>query len=134
SSVVISQCELRFNQGAVHFTDSNVMLDRNYIYNNIIGLRMWNSKPIITLNTITENQTGIFCAEGIESIFIQKNNIYQNSGYNITLGESQKKDIDALNNYWGSGNFQDIEKKIYDKSDSEYIGKVVYSPFLMEKL
>lgn len=129
SFVVISRCKLQFNEGAIHFTDSNIMLDRNYICNNVIGLRVWNSSPVVTLNTIAENQTGIFCAEGIKNMFIQKNNIYQNSEYNIALGESQKENIDALNNYWGTADFKDIEKKIYDKSDSEYIGKVVYSPF-----
>lgn len=129
SFVVISRCKLQFNEGAIHFTDSNIMLDKNYICHNVIGLRVWNSSPVVTLNTISENQTGVFCAEGVENMFIEKNNIYQNSEYNIALGESQKENINALNNYWGATDFKDIEKKIYDKSDSEYIGKVVYSPF-----
>ncbi|MDD5773008.1 MAG: right-handed parallel beta-helix repeat-containing protein [bacterium] len=132
SPAVISRCELRFNQGALHFRDSNIMLDHNYIHHNIIGLRIWDSDPVITSNTVRENQTGIFCAEGVKNIFIQNNNIYENSEYNVGLGESQKDNVNAQNNYWGSKNYKDIEQKIYDKSDSEYIGKVIYSPFLFE--
>ncbi|MEW6086987.1 MAG: right-handed parallel beta-helix repeat-containing protein [bacterium] len=134
SPIVISNCELRFNQGAVHFRDSNVMFDHNYIHHNIIGLRIWNSDPIIVSNTIKDNQTGIFLAEGIKKIFVQNNNIYKNSEYNMGLGEPQKDDINAQNNYWGINDFKDIEKKIYDKLDSEYLGRVIYSPYFLELL
>lgn len=106
------------------------MIDRNYIHQNTIGLRIWDSAPIITLNTIRENQTGIFCAEGVQKEIIQNNNICENSEYNLALGELQGE-VNAQNNYWGTDKPAGIEKKIFDREDSEYIGKVIYSPFLL---
>lgn len=94
-----------------------------------LGVRYWQGAPSIHHNEITGNETGIFFREECEGSNISNNNIYGNSDYDIKLGEAQKGDIDARNNWWGGGS-----PKVYDRRREGYIGKVLTEPALKDKV
>lgn len=94
-----------------------------------LGIRYWQGAPSIRRSEITGNKTGIFFREECEGSTISDNNIYGNSDYDIKLGEAQKGDIDARNNWWGGGS-----PKVYDRRRESYIGRVLTEPALKDKV
>ncbi|MBI5207366.1 MAG: right-handed parallel beta-helix repeat-containing protein, partial [Candidatus Firestonebacteria bacterium] len=103
--------------------------DSNILQKNKIAI--WLKEGVIIKivnNTIKDNTKGIFFTN-TPKIRITKNNIFGNN-YNIYLGENQKEDIDALNNWWGSAVPEEIEKKILDQKWDSSLGTVNYIPFL----
>ena len=128
---------------------SGTLVAGNVIKDNIIGT---NGPSIIKQNTITGNNTGIIASGGIVSeniisgnetgiltgeykylqLSVSKNNIFDNSDYNIKVRTSA--DIDAINNYWGTIDTSIIDEKIYDREDDINLGKVIYEPFVTAEI
>jgi hypothetical protein len=65
---------------------------------------------------------------------ISKNDIYDNSAYNLSLGEKQFWDLDIPGNYWGSDDPEKIAETIFDRGRDKSLGQVIYTPFAARKI
>jgi hypothetical protein len=94
---------------------------------NRIGLRSFFGKMEVLENEFTGNEIAIFVREGGAGVAIHRNNLHGNERYNLRLGDFDKEDVDARENWWGQG---DPLATIFDGRIESYIGKVVYEPYL----
>ena len=89
----------------VRFSTAEGVFERNKMTENVYGVRYEerNSKAILTRNDITGNRVGIFCVmESAGKIVLRENRIHGNADYDFKLGNRQKKDIPAQENWWGT--------------------------------
>jgi parallel beta-helix repeat protein len=84
--------------------------------------------PIIKQNTITRSANGIHIS-GSPNPTILYNNIESITSFNLYMG-SRTVNIDASNNWWGTTDTEEIERKIWDSDDDFNLGRVNYTPFL----
>lgn len=126
--VIFEYCRFEKSSGGIRFRSGPIKIRHCLIQNNDIGIRYLYSDPTIEHSTIRHNNTGIFIREGAKHPVITKNNIYDNKGYNLKLGEAQTTDITCPENFWGSTNQKFIKEKIFDYNNSDYLGKVNYQP------
>ena len=130
TSPTIAECILRLNKTAIALDGSDARLQHNDILDNDIGVSTIGrqTRPKIESNTITKNETGIFC-ENVQSI-IQNNNLNTNI---FALRLNVKFDLVVTNNWWGSSDATKIESVIVDGTDpvltTKQIGIVHYKPF-----
>jgi parallel beta-helix repeat protein len=114
-------------------TIQNNMISRNTkgITFAITLQEMYGDRPPTTIqsNTISQNEVGIELYS-VSYCTLHDNNIQENSGYNIYLGEAQ--DFNATYNWWGTTDTATIDDSIYDFHDDFDLGKVNYTPFLTE--
>ncbi|MEM3538996.1 MAG: right-handed parallel beta-helix repeat-containing protein [Nitrososphaerales archaeon] len=87
-------------------------------------------RALIQYNNIRQNSgSGIYLGEDIKgNLLIHHNNIYENAKYDLEY--NGLVDIDVTNNWWGTVNETLIEERIYDYYDNYYRGKVLYKPYL----
>ena len=79
----------------------------------------------ITNNEIKNNSFGIILFVGIgNKVIINNNDIFNNTNYNILVGDAGSPNIDAQNNWWGTNNETEIENKIYEGG-----GNVEWEPY-----
>ena len=112
------------------------LISHNLIYDNQdIAIVGYGSE--IRNNTIYNNKIGIAGGAAI----ISHNNIFSNRQYNLFLGafteganvyQPWQEDVDAKNNWWGSTVETEIAQSIYDYYDDFQLGKVIFSPWLLE--
>jgi PKD repeat protein len=119
-----------------------ILIKNNTIFFREFGIRIpkinINVKINITYNIIRNNKFGIL---GIEKFkensigFIFKNNIYNNTFFNVknTVPKTEGN-LDFRNNWWGTIKSDEINKTIYDFYDDFNLGKVLYTPYLTSKL
>jgi parallel beta-helix repeat protein len=119
------------NQGGIRFRSGPVEITGSQFIENKIGMRIFRGNALIKENDIFNNETGIFIREKGGGLTIRRNNIYSNSNYNIRVGDFNMEDIDARENWWG---VNDPEETIFDGRKEPGVGKVIYEPFLKEKL
>lgn len=137
------------NNEGIRFGRADLAIEHNLFSNNNIGIRFTRMEgPVmISHNTITNNKTGVFLVpsgQNIQDFFepdrsgrawntgrliISANNIYDNYGYNLSLGEKQFWNLDITGNYWGTADRDQIEARIFDQSRDDSLGKVLYRPF-----
>lgn len=142
------------NNEGIRFGRADLAIENNRFTGNRIGIRFTRMEGpvIIAGNEITDNRTGIFLVpsgQNIRDFFepdrsgrawntgrlnISNNNIYDNYAYNLSLGEKQLWNLEMTGNYWGSGNSDHIEAKIFDHNRDKSLGKVLYKPFASEKI
>ncbi|MCW4046742.1 MAG: right-handed parallel beta-helix repeat-containing protein [Candidatus Bathyarchaeota archaeon] len=130
-----------FEQATIVIGSGSPIIQRNIISNNYgyggnlgygqAGIFIYpNASPIIKQNTITKNANGIVLLEGNSNPTIVYNNIEDNTNYNLYLNLGAQSNIDATNNWWGTTDIIEIDKKIWDYHDDFNLGKVNYTPFL----
>lgn len=119
------------NFGGMRFRSGPVEIKRSTFRNNSIGIRAYLGNAILTENTITGNENGIFVREKGGGLTISRNNIFDNSNYNIRIGDFNNEDVPAKNNWWGS---LDPPATFFDGRNEPGIGKVLYEPFQKEPL
>jgi ubiquinone/menaquinone biosynthesis C-methylase UbiE len=122
-------------------------MEYNTFLNNDIGLRytMFEGKVNINHNLISTNNVGVlFRRPHVNTVdfdempkveeqpLIRNNNISNNHEYNFKIGDRQSMDIDVTNNWWGDGKKEYIEEFIFDKKKDSLLGRVIYSPYLIE--
>lgn len=129
SPVSITNCRFIDNYGALRFRSGPITIQESLFRGNDIGIRYIAANPVIRDNTFKKNISAVFIREGSTDPVITANNFVNNKGFAIKLGESQQSNIPAPNNFWGGTSIEKIEKIIYDKSDSDYLGRVLYHPF-----
>lgn len=126
SPVLIKSCRFIENYGGMRFRSGPITVENSLFQANTIGIRYLFANPVIRDNTFRKNGTAIFIRLGTTGSVISQNNFID--GFAIKLGESQQTDIPAANNFWGSTTTSEIEKIIYDQLDSDYLGRVLYTP------
>ncbi len=78
-------------------------------------------------NSIHDNKIGVnFANFGTYSF--QKNNIYNNSDYNLKITGPNDKVV--KNNWWGTNDPTKINQSIYDIYDDISLGEAIYEPYL----
>ena len=130
TSPTVAECILRQNKTAIALDGSDARIQHNDILDNHIGISTIGrqTRPRIERNTITQNETGIFC-ENVQSI-IQNNNLNTNI---FALRLNVKFDLVVTNNWWGHSETTEIANVIVDAADpvltTKQIGTVHYEPF-----
>ena len=164
----ISRCVVEDNEeNGMECKTSSPDIEDNLIRANGWGIYCWyGASPGIRWNTLVDQKTG-----GIEQFadcfseitgnvivqhtgdgivihnsapHIKANNLISaSSGYAVRLNPASGNypDVDATENYWGSGDPVEIEAKIYDGMDTwstldpeDYHGRVVFEPFAVDSI
>jgi len=121
----VEGCAFVNNQGGIRFTSGPIDVRRSFFGKNEVGIRAFRGSAFITENIITGNDTGIFVREKGGGLRITRNNLFDNSGYSIRMGDFNNEDVDARDNWWGS---DAPASKIYDAVTEPGIGAVRYEP------
>ena len=87
----------------------------------------------ITYNDIERNGKGIYLYKA-QPANISYNNIADNLEYNIAMAEDNPADMDAAWNWWGTVNPAEIQAKIFDRHQDESLGRVIFTPYLRDKV
>ncbi len=123
----IENSVFRNNVDGVRFSTVNIVVQGNSIYNNKHGLRYEErrSKALVTGNDIHDNEIGIFVVTRSEDkAKIVRNNIVDNSDYNVKLGITQHADVTLPENWWGNLSVEEITTTFFDKKQDESLGQV----------
>lgn len=130
TSPTVAGCVLRQNKTAIALDGSDARIQHNDILDNRTGISTIGrqTRPKIERNSITKNETGIFC-ENVQSI-IQSNNLNANI---FALRLNVKFDLVVTDNWWGHSDTIEIANVIVDAADpvltTKQIGTVYYEPF-----
>ncbi len=149
STASISNSLFEKNNEGVRFGRTRLSIKQNLFRNNDVGIRFTRMEGpvIITQNEISANRIGIFLVpsgQNIQDFFepdrsgkpwntgrllVTENNIYNNSLYNLSLGEKQLWDLDVTGNWWGSRDPKLIMQGIFDKDSDPELGKALFMPY-----
>jgi len=103
-------------------------IERNLVKNNNYGISVYvEGWATIQNNTISNNYVGLKYGSTVAYPTISYNNFEDNS-YNLYLDVS--KDIDVINNWWGTTDIQAIKQSIFDFEEDFNLGAVNFTPFL----
>ncbi len=127
----ISHVRFTNNEGGIKFRSGPLRIDDSVFDGNRVGIRAYRGIGFISGNTIRNNETGVFIREKAGGLTIRRNNFYDNRYLNIRLGDFNKEDVDASENWWGT---TDPLLGIFDGRQESGIGKVLYKPFLKQKV
>ena len=123
------------NKGGINVRMSRAVITRNTIRDNkFFGI--WVKEECrgeIRKNTITGNQKGIFFYRA-GGMTITENNIYDNSEYNLSIADEQAADIPVAGNWFGTTDRTKIESLIFDHKDDPSVGRILYEPFLTDRV
>ncbi len=126
TNLSISGSIFRKNFGGMRFRSGPVEIKQSTFEHNSIGIRSYIGNAVISDNIITNNETGIFVREKGGGLQITRNNIFDNSSYNIRVGDFNNEDVPAQNNWWG--NVEPLAT-LFDGRNEPGIGNVLYEPF-----
>ncbi|OQX72228.1 MAG: hypothetical protein B6D61_14545 [Bacteroidetes bacterium 4484_249] len=126
NNINISYCHFENNMVGIGAFNSSPVIYENFITNNNTGIHSWkNATPVLTdfdkynpfRNGIIDNQIGIKIYEANIYLKYGFNDIYNISGenYYIYLNNSSGgvKSINAVFNYWGTTNLNEIYEHLY---------------------
>ena len=125
--MTISGCRFLNNDGGIRFRSGPMLLTHSLFRGNRVGVRSYFGNMEISENEFTDNEIALFVREGGTGVAIHRNNLHGNDRYNLRLGDFDKEDVDARENWWGEG---EPLATIFDGRSESYIGKVIYEPFL----
>ena len=149
STAEIKNSLFEMNNEGIRFGRARLSVKRNIFSGNDVGIRFTRMEGpvIIEHNEINSNRIGIFLVpsgQNIQDFFepdrsgrpwntgrllIASNNIYNNSWYNLSLGEKQLWDLDVANNWWGTDKPGSIKQSIFDKNRDPELGKALFIPY-----
>lgn len=133
SRASVTRCTFRRCVDGLRFSTAEGTFARNVMTGNVYGVRYEErgSKALLARNEITGNKVGIFCVmESPGRIVIRENSIHGNADYDFKLGNRQRTDIPARENWWGTADAAAIRAKIFDKGMEPELGAVLFEPFL----
>ncbi len=133
SRASVSRCLFRNNVDGLRFSTAQGTFERNRMTGNVYGVRYEerNSKVILTRNDVTENRVGIFCVtESKGAAVIRENRIHGNADYDFKLGNRQRADVPARENWWGTADPDRVRARIFDREDEPELGRVLFEPLL----
>jgi hypothetical protein len=108
---------------------SDATIERNTIINNYEGLVSRGNSNLVYNNTIANNTIGIYLYNPAN---INYNNIENNMQYSIQLDITEKYNVNATYNWWGTTDTQIINQSIFDIKNNFNLGNVSFVPFLAE--
>lgn len=137
------------NNEGLRFGRARLVIEENRFLHNDVGIRFTRMEGpvVIQHNEITANRIGVFLVpsgQNIQDFFepdrggkpwntgrllITANNIYNNSWYDLSLGEKQFWDLDVTGNWWGSDKQELILQGIYDQKRDPELGKALFIPY-----
>lgn len=133
SRASVSRCTFRRCVDGLRFSTAEGEFTRNRMTGNVYGVRYEErgSRALLAENEITGNKVGIFCVtESPGRIVIRGNRIHGNADYDFKLGNRQRTDIPARENWWGTADAEAIRAKIFDRRMEPELGAVLFEPFL----
>jgi len=133
SRASVSRCLFRNCVDGFRFSTAEGTFERNTMTGNVYGVRYEerSSKALLRRNEITGNKVGIFCVmESPGRIVIRENRIHGNADYDFKLGNRQRADIPAQENWWGTADAEAIRSKIFDRGMEPELGAVLFEPCL----
>jgi nitrous oxidase accessory protein NosD len=131
TNLTISDCHFTKNFGGLRFRSGPIEVINSIFDNNSIGIRAYIGNAVVRNNVITKNEVGIFVREKGGGLSITGNNIFENSNYNIRVGDFNNEDVPARDNWWGSA---DPLSTIFDGRSEPDIGNVLFEPYRKEPI
>nr|MBF0222379.1 right-handed parallel beta-helix repeat-containing protein [Desulfobulbaceae bacterium] len=131
TNLIVNQCQFVSNDGGMRFRSGPVTIKNSVFQKNRIGMRAYLAFGDISHNIVTNNEMGIYIREKGDGLTISQNNIYANDRYNMRLGDFNKSDVDARNNWWGGISVLDT---VFDRNREPYIGNVLFDPVLEQPI
>ncbi len=133
ADLIIENNRFTSNRVGIRFTrmEGPVLIKNNDIYNNRIGIFLVPSGQNIR-DFFEPDRSGSAWNTG--HLTITGNNIYDNTTYNLSLGEKQIWNLEITNNFWGNNDPAAIEEMIYDHNRDKSLGRVFYQPFAERKI
>ncbi len=133
SRASVSRCVFRSCVDGLRFSTAEGTIERNTMTGNVYGVRYEerNSKVLLRRNEIAGNKVGIFCVmESAGRTVIRENRIHGNADYDFKLGNRQRANVPARDNWWGTTDAAAIRSKIFDRGREPELGAVLFEPFL----
>jgi len=130
ASMRIENCFFSQNLVGIRFNQTDMLIRNNLIADNQTGIRFHYGSPEIVDNILTDNQKGIFVTSFPRDYQIYGNILMGSRRYHVVLGEEVPDDVRMVNNYWGSGDLEEIAARMFDGRRIEYLGRVLFEPFL----
>ncbi|WP_459815216.1 right-handed parallel beta-helix repeat-containing protein [Geotalea toluenoxydans] len=121
----------RNNNGGMRFRSGPVSIKRCLFRDNSIGIRSYRGNGSIEASDITRNETGVFVREKGSGLKINGSNLFDNTGYNVRIGDFNDENVDAAGNWWGEGI---PANTIFDGRNEPGIGLVIFEPFLSKRV
>ena len=102
-----------------------VEIERSVFTGNEFGIVPNLAVGSITGNHITENKVGILVRDEKDgNVSFAGNNIFNNSRFDLQMGEFNSGNINVTNNWWGEKG-----PSIFDEAQEPGIGRAVYEPY-----
>lgn len=133
STATISNNLFRNNFEGIRFSTTDILIEYNDLINNYYGIRCEanGSRTIIRNNRFDGNENAFFPVRKTwESVKVFDNNFEGSKNYQVKLGQTQFKDLDFTNNWWGTTDPIKIAGSFFDKAAEPLLGKVKFEPFL----
>lgn len=121
----------REEQGAAPRGQGWVTIAASRFEQNGFGLMPWHARGEVKDSVFTGNKVGLLVRDQeFKDLAIRHNNIFQNSTYNLRMGDlNTGGGVDARENWWGGA---DPLLTIYDERSEPGIGLVTFEPFAKE--
>lgn len=122
----LTACTIRNSEVGLRFRSGPLFISKCRFTGNKIGLRSYQGIAQISESDFTDNEIGIFVREKGSGLNITRSNLYNNSAYNIRIGDFNTEDVQASGNWWGTDN---PSATIFDARNEPDIGFVWFEPF-----
>lgn len=127
----LTACTIRNSEVGLRFRSGPLTISKCRFTGNKIGLRSYQGIAQITDSDFTGNEIGIFVREKGSGLNITRSNLFQNSAYNIRIGDFNEEDVKAAGNWWGQN---DPAATFFDAGNEPGIGYVLFKPFSSERI
>jgi hypothetical protein len=131
TNLTIKACRFINNDGGIRFRGGPVTFSGSIFTGNHIAIRSFRGEGEIRENLFIANEIAIFVRDKGDRIRIYRNGFEKNERYAIRLGDFNREDVDARENWWGG---TPPDQAIFDSHEESYIGTVRYEPVLKEPI
>lgn len=128
SNVEVDNCRFSKSESGFRARGGPISVTQSYFTKNVYGMVFYLAKGVVEKNIFTNNEMGILVrAERRGGMIVRENNIFDNSRYNMRMGDfNEGNNANAINNWWGEG---DPAALIWDDKNEAGIGVVEYEPY-----
>lgn len=127
----LTACTIRNSEVGLRFRSGPLTISKCLFTGNKIGLRSYQGIAQISESDFSDNEIGIFVREKGSGLNITRSNFFNNSAYNIRIGDFNNEDVKAAGNWWGNDN---PAATIFDARSEPDIGLVLFEPFSNERI
>ncbi|MDD2733695.1 MAG: right-handed parallel beta-helix repeat-containing protein [Desulfuromonadaceae bacterium] len=131
TNLSLTACTIRNSEVGLRFRSGPLTISKCRFTGNKIGLRSYQGIAQIAESDFTDNEIGIFVREKGSGLDITRSNLFNNSNYNIRIGDFNNEDVKASGNWWGTEN---PSATICDARNEPDIGLVLFEPFSNERI